>query len=231
MRLLMISLVASTLGGCVDANTDGALLITKNVAPGMGCTFTADVLEPFLAMGTLDTRVGGPYILHPQLRSRITADITNPLNIDQRTVILQGANISISFPNPPAGFTIDTTLLQFRQLFSAPIAPNGGLTDVSFLIIPSTISRAVFPQLTANVPTIVAVASVVVDGQMGGGTVTSQPFQFPVNLTTGLVIDNGTCPLPMTFGTIRAGDPCNPSQDGVVDCCRDAAGNLRCPAT
>jgi hypothetical protein len=229
----MISIAVSALGGCVDNNVDGGIFITKNVAAtGTSCAFTADDSEPFLSQGTLDTRLGGSYVMVAQLKSRISAALEQ---IDQRTVLVQGANISLTFPNAPASVTsaiagLPSDAKQFRQLMSAPLEPNGGISDVSFVIVPNAVSRAVFPLLTVDLQSVVAVANITVDGVMGGGTITSQVFAYPVNLTTGLAQDRGACPLPMDFGTIRPGNPCNVAQDAVVDCCREATGQLLCPA-
>ena len=235
MRLLMIPLVVSAVSGCVDNNVDGGIFITKNLAPpsGTSCAFMANEGEPFLSQGTLDTRFSAAYVMHAQLKSRITASVTQ---LDQRTVLIQGANVSITFPNAPASVTSAISALpadatQFRQLMSAPLAPNGGISDVSFVIISPAVSKAVFPLLSVDLQSVVAVANITVDGLMGGGTITSQTFAYPVNLTTGLANDAGTCPLPMGFGTVRAGNVCGVAQDLPVDCCHEVTGQLRCPAT
>jgi hypothetical protein len=233
MRLFMILLVAATFGGCVASNGDEGMIILKNVAPADTCTFTAAENEPFVAEGTLDTAYNGFYLFVAQLKSRITATAGTE---DQKTILIKGANIDVSFPNSTVFSAAELATLRssgathFRQLFSAPLLPNGGITDVGFIIIPSALSSAVFAKLSATMPSVLAVATFTVDGDMAGGTVTSQKFDYPVNLTTGLVIDAGPCPLPMGT-TVRKGNPCNLDQDASVDCCRLPNNTLRCPAS
>jgi hypothetical protein len=89
--------------------------------------------------------------------------------------------------------------------------------------------------LATNAPSFrtEVIADVVVFGDMSGKEITSQEFQFPVTICNDCVTNEvGPCPLPV--GTVpRAGNACNPFQDGTADCCRMGAPSnaLECPAT
>jgi hypothetical protein len=67
-------------------------------------------------------------------------------------------------------------------------------------------------------------------GDLQGDEIEGDPFNYPVTVCNDCVINmlSPTCPLPI--GTVvRAGNPCNAFQDGVVDCCGDPT-NPQCPA-
>jgi hypothetical protein len=238
-RLLIALTLATAIGGCTaDSGAEG-ILVVKNVAPPPGtvCQFTATEIEPFLSHGTLEVGVSAAYLFTAQMKSRITAMAGQE---DQRTVITQEADIDISFPNSTLFSPAELTAMQqsgqthFAELFAAPIAPNGGITDAGFTLIPTTLADAVHTKLAAITPppTVEAQATFTVVGTMSSERVTSNPFTYAVTMGIGVVLRNlGTCPRPLGTVPLNEPNPCNIAQDGFVDCCTDMNGMLVCPAT
>jgi hypothetical protein len=222
------------LGGCLAESGDGGIFVLKNVLAADKCVLTPSESEPGIAHGRLDLLLPSSYIFIAQMKSRITA-LTG--QEDQRTIITSGAKIDIAFPG--SQFFNDTELADlrtaglthFKQLFTAPLAPNGGLTDAGFDLVPLELVRRIVAKATlTTLFRLEAVATFTIEGDMSGLTVTSQPFVFPITMGNNLSVNvAGTCPLPMDFGAPRTGYSCNPAQDGVVDCCT-TGGFLRCPA-
>jgi hypothetical protein len=246
-RPLVPLVFAAALGACVASNGDEGIFITKNVAPGDGCTLSSDVAEKFLAHGTLDLYSPIPYTFNPQMQSRITATTGKE---DSRTVLLRGARVDLDFVSTDAAgnklFTASELAAlksagatHFQSLFSAPLRPNGGIADASFDLIPTAVTEAIAAKVgstTASFRTEV-VAKVVVYGDMSGSEITSQEFQFPVTVCNDCVVNvltdamgaAQTCPAPA--GTaVTQGNSCNPYQDGPIDCCKMGT-SLVCPAT
>jgi hypothetical protein len=61
-----------------------------------------------------------------------------------------------------------------------------------------------------------------------GASMTSDPFNYPLQVCSGCLIGNeGPCPFKSQ--PTNLGNPCNPAQDQVVDCCT-LNGALICPA-
>lgn len=233
----LVTISAAVTGACVADNGDEGIFITKNVVPGDGCTFTASESEAFYAHGTLSTASPSSYRLNPQMISRISAAEGQE---DQRTVILQGARVDIEFADPDLAAKLDIAGLQaagvtkFQALFTAPLSP-GGVADGSFdLITRRLIDEVIRVEPSAGMVGSAfrteLIAKTVVYGDMSGSEVTSQPFQYPVTLCANCVVRvMGACPLPM--GTMaEQGNPCNPYQDGIVDCCTSGT-DVICPAT
>jgi hypothetical protein len=128
-----------------------------------------------------------------------------------------------------------SAVTKFRSLFSAPLAPNGGLSTATFDLIPTAAVREI-QRKAGTVPAgarlhAQVVATATIYGQLGGGEVESLPFVYPVTVCNDCVVNVGKAcaETPASFMP-RPGNPCNPFQDGVVDCCTDAAGALVCPA-
>lgn len=238
---LSLALVTGLGGGCVDDSVDGGIFVSKIVAPGDNCTFTSTESELFLPHGVWSVQSPGGYLAFPQMSSRITATAAQE---DQRTVILQGARIDIQFADPALAADLDLARLEtegitkFQSRFSAPLAPNGGITDGAIELL----TRRLIDEIVAVRPGIDSLepetpsfrtellASFVIFGDLAGDEVTSQRFTFPVTLCNDCVVNVvGACPLP-TGSMPAEGNACNPFQDGSVDCCVGTNG-LVCPAT
>jgi hypothetical protein len=101
--------------------------------------------------------------------------------------------------------------------------------NVAFEIIPVETLRAIRSSIgdTEHFRAEV-LATITVVGELNGDETVAQPFTFPVTVCTDCVISEiGPCP---TTGTPRTGNPCNPFQDGALDCCVEADNSLTCPA-
>lgn len=236
-----LTFVAALAAGCVDDSSDGGIFVTKAVTPGDACSLSSTEGEPFLPHGVFSVHSTSGYQLFPQMRSRITATDDQ---IDQRTIILAGARVEIEITDDELAGQLDLQKLKddgvtrFQSRFTAPLPPNGGIVDGAIEVItPELIDAiaAVHPDLRstaedAPVFRTELLANVVVFGNMAGDEVTSQKFTFPVTLCNDCVVNIlGACPLPSDI-TAREGNACNIYQDGSVDCCVEASGDLTCPA-
>jgi hypothetical protein len=201
-----------------------------------GCSFSSQETEVSLVRGTLDVSFMSGYVFIAQVKSRITAVAGQE---SQRTVFTRGANIDVTFPDASLFTAAELTalnaknLLHFMSPFTAPISPNGGVTDVLFEVIPAELSA----ELTAKTGFMNTTAQIsfTIAGDLAGGDVTSQKFQYTVTLLNrGLRINKGLCTALSASFTPRTGSPCNLAQDGPVDCCDviDSMSNVVnvCPA-
>ncbi|HEU0037573.1 MAG TPA: hypothetical protein VFQ53_43480 [Kofleriaceae bacterium] len=225
---ILIPLVGAAIG-CAADNGDEGIFVIKNVAPSNGaCEFTGDENEPFVAHGALDIATPAPYLFVAQMKSRVTAEEGQE---DARTIITSHANVDITFPANPELADLEGVdgLTHFKSLFTAPLVPNGGVTDAGFTLIPAAVGQ----ELAARGITgpVEAVGTFTIIGDMSGAEQTSNQFSFGVTLGKNIVINVlGTCDtVPMSF-TGRQGNACNFAQDGIVDCCTRTDGSLACPA-
>ncbi len=227
-RTFITAALALSLGACTAGNGDEAILVTKNVTPGDGCTFTSSASEPGLFHGTISSLSDRSYRLHPQMQSRISGVEGRD---EQRTIITKGAHVDISFANP-ADQVGDASLLHFDSLFSAPVFPNGGITDGAFDIVPADLIKAIRDAKGTASFRLELIVKVVVYGDMSGSDVTSQEYQYPVTVCSDCVVNVLAEKCPVTEALTNLGNPCNPFQDGMVDCCMTDAtpGKLMCPA-
>ncbi|HWO24453.1 MAG TPA: hypothetical protein VNO30_37165 [Kofleriaceae bacterium] len=251
--------VALALAGCVADGSDAGFLIRNNLAPDEdACTFMPSANAPFLARGTIHTRASSPYLLAPLIESRITAAMGQE---SVRTVALQGAKIDLAigpitvedaqgalkfscaaeganacFGESELAELAAAGTTKFRSLFSAPLAPNGGLTTAAFDLVPTAAIREI--ERKTGLGTIPdgarlhaqVVATATLYGQLGNSEVSGLPFVYPVAVCSDCVVNVvGTCAdTPQSFDP-RPGNPCNPYQDGTLDCCTGPTG-LVCPA-
>lgn len=238
---LALSLSLGALSGCMaDEGTDGGLFVLKGVAPGDSCSTMVSADEVGISHGAIDSQLPVGYVFIAQMRSRITAVEGSE---DQRTILTTGARVDIAFPN--STFFSDTELAElqsagltkYRTLFTAPVAPNGGLTDAGFELVPAALVARINAKSRAPFR-LEMVASFTVEGDMSGRSVESNNYHFPITVGRGVTINVlGNCPVSADL-TLRTGSSCNPTQDGVVDCCADPTrvsdlnpDGLVCPAT
>jgi hypothetical protein len=229
---VVVALASAAVTGCDADGTDGGILVLKNVFADTDCTATSLDSETGLSHGSLDVSIVTGYLFIAQMRSRITALDGQE---DQRTIITSGAKIDISFPNSTLFSDAELTqlhdqgLTHFKSLFTVAIAPNEGVTDGPFTLLPIDLVEALAAKLPDAGSRVETVATFTIEGDMSGTTVTSQPFSYAIavgrSITAGSI---GNCPLP-TGSTVRSGYACNPMQDSVVDCCT-SNGKLVCPA-
>ena len=229
VRLVLASLVVP-LVGCVaaDGAGDEAIYVTKALAANDDCSFSASENAQYIGHGVITAFSPAPYLIHPQLKSRVTT--TDSSQQDLKTIQIRGARVNLEFKDASVGARVTAAHKKFETLFSAPLAPNAGsVTDTTFEMIPegalASIAASIGP--TDDFATEV-VGKLVVYGDLAGDEVVSQEFQFPVTICSNCITVNlGTCPLPATT-SIRAGNACNVFQDGIVDCC-DTGSGLLCP--
>jgi hypothetical protein len=229
LRLAALSaLVAMT--GCVDTGDEGMIIRNVTAVSGDSCAFSGSPDQPFLAHGVVSSYSPVGYLFTPLIQSRVIADNDQQL---QRTIQLRSANVRLvekaRSVNDGAPTQSEATRGEFSTLFAGALPP-GGSVNVGFDLIPPHILRTLIPAATTDRVSVQLVATVTVVGDFTGDEITSTPFQFPVTVCNDcIVVDNGAC--PMTLGSPRAGNACNPYQDGIVDCCRDDANNLICPGS
>lgn len=233
-------LFTSTLAfaGCVaDSGGEGFVILNNTAVPSDSCAFTGDPTQAFIAHGQIFSGSPAGYLLTPLFESAITNDTTSEL---QRTIMFSGANIELTVEaltithadgsttnaTPP---TLEGTEGKFRVLFSGSLPP-GGSANVAFEVLPVPTMHTIMQSSGAAAGESVNAevkALVKPDGTMGGDRVDGAPFTYPITVCNDcVVVDRGACPL--SSGTIRTGNACNPFQDGPVDCCEDG-GTLVCP--
>lgn len=239
------TLVFCSLLGCAANDGDGGMIVLNNSATAADtCSFTADVNEPFLASGTLVLNSPSPYLLTPLIQSKITPVMGMEL---QQTIEFRGAKIDLDIPTikTHAGGTTNTYsfdsselstmhdqgITHFKSLFSGSVGPQG-FANVAFDIVPLELLDAINAKIGSDPGSLDAevVANITVFGDIGGNEVDSDLFVYPVTVCTDCITNIiGSCDMVPTGTTVRIGDPCNPFQDGVVDCC--ISGNTTvCPA-
>ena len=225
MRVLLTLVPALALGACVSHGDEGMVVLNNtSVAAATMCSLTGDVSQPFQPSGTISVLSPSGYLVTPLIQSRITADTTNPDELTQRTIELEGAHVHLSFPT--GSQTVTTTApLDFDALFSANLPPQG-TANVAFELVPAQLIHDA-ANLSGTV-SVEVVANVTVYGTLGGNRIDATPWQYPVTICSDCIVQNlGAC--GMVTATNK-GNPCNPFQDGLVDCCTTGTGALECPA-
>jgi hypothetical protein len=245
LRLRALATVAPALAlvACAAQNNgDGGMIVLENTALVQGataCMFTGLAGQPSLSAGIISSASPVPYLMEPLIESKITAVTGTEA---ERTIVIEGADITLTVPSATirkangssSSFTVtlDSSDSAFQSLFSGSVGPNEATANVGVNLIPVSVLASIQQQAQAaglaagDSMSAQVVASLKIYGELGGSRVDAVPFQYPVTVCNDCVVfDHGACPLT---GQVRSGNPCNPYQDGVVDCC-ETGGALECP--
>jgi hypothetical protein len=238
----LVALVAVV--GCAD--TGGQTLIVLNItAPDDEC-----VIDPgaggaaFIPAGRIDatgvvelgSQVG--YLATPAIEN--IADGQMGAQASNRTVILQGARVDLVIGTHADGTELlsagelealtNINALRFTAPFSGAIEPDGGRVGVAFELVPPAVVAAISGKLAVGEVALVTGSFSVFGRTVGGSSVESDPFDFPVTVCNGCLFTHlGNC-LGLPDDEYPAGGACNLFQDAAGTCCTSSAGFEVCPA-
>jgi hypothetical protein len=214
MRVPVLVLLAI---GCVKNGADGMVILENDAATATTCTFTGVTGQPTLSSGQIFANSTNAYLLTPLVESRLSAG--SGLEVD-RSILLQGANVTLS----GNGVALPNTS------FSTPVSgtiPPGGTVNVSFPVIPVEDLAGFVNGSDQGLITV----TVQIYGTEGGGTIDSEPFTYGVTVCpedAPCVVQDPKVTCDAFTGGALVGNPCNPFQDGMVDCCT-TNGKYVCP--
>ena len=237
VRSMMVGLLAVSAAACVDDAGDGAVRIIRNTAiEENSCIVSSQLTATGRSGGTIEATSPVDYVLTPVVQNFATS--SGGKLTSQRTAFIEGANIDLTFSDPElfsaAELSSAASLVKFSSPFSAAVNPDGGTAGVGFSVVPLELLKLIQPKLSASRPRATINVRIQLHGKMGGGHFESEPFMYPVNVCDYrigpcVVAPTLVCGATLPQGqTIRKGNPCNPYQDGIVDCCT-LDGALVCP--
>ena len=240
------ALVASAmLAACTTTSGDNTIVVLHNQLPAAGCVLSADVNGAFRSAGRMDLYQWVPgaestgYILTPLVANYAFAKSDQPQEIMRRTVLVRGAHVDLKF-NDATFMTADDQaaldaagLLHFDVRFAGAIPPNQSLAAFTFQTIPAGVFDAIrrkYDGLTKLGPDVDMIASVVIYGDLGSGSIESSAFEFPVTACDGCLTNlAGECSALSTDFKARTGGVCSVMQDDVIDCCTDSTDTTKPP--
>jgi hypothetical protein len=235
--LAVLAGVAAVSPACV--HNDSTIFIREVVAPqfahpGMACVFTPDPAQAFSWSGLLDVSLANGYNAVYLVGNQMLATVNaNQLQTETSTVTIQGAIVRITSAD---GHELD----RYTRLTSATISPSTGSTPGYATVSATIIDVRRILSGSAAVQNVIAsplgqsgfarlVTYVRVFGQtLGGQSVESNEFEYPVDVCNGCLIsftNNPNYPTPNCVGNAAAGTatsqtqiPCYPGQDLAIDC-------------
>lgn len=235
-------LVAASASSCV-AN-DASLVIIGLMAPpvttgvGAACTYTPNVIGPFMSGGTMDVAFEEEYapvlLLGNQLVPR--GDPAN-VRIETDAITVQGAIVRIT---DASGATLDNFTVPGDAFILPSSGGTPGLAAFSTTLVSPAAADAVRQLLGGSFGTKRLIAYVTVFGRTTGGThIESGEVGIPVNACFGCLVtfpagsnDPLQQPQPNCKGGATGGattiiTPCVTGQDQPIDC-RLCQGNIAC---
>ena len=193
--------------------------------------------------GTLDLSIvrgdaASAYFFFPLIENNLPSASSGSL--DSNEIQLSGFDIDITALNP-AGLAPSvaavfqaaqgTPQVHYQTAWSGGIASGGGQLTAIVPVFPVALAQSLLasggigggPSVTVNL-------HIQARGTTNSGSgMTSDPFDFPVDICNGCLV-GAIMPCPYATAPSNLGNSCNPAQDQVVDCCSDN-GALVCPPT
>jgi hypothetical protein len=216
------------------AHNDSSLFVQDVLAPqlvatGQSCLYTTDPTQPFISAGALDVALKAEYtptfLIGNQLVSQSNSQ---QLQTETSTITIQGAVVRIT---DSAG----NQLAKFTDLAAATVYPAIGTTPgyapISVTIIDQATASNAVNGLAANSTVRVVTYVQFFGNTLGGESVQSDDFEFPVDLCVGCLVlfssasENAADPTPncaaaaTSTGMVSAlPSPCFLGQDAKTDC-------------
>lgn len=201
-----------------------------------GCTVPVNATV-YQGVGRLDLAIvqsnaDSAYLFFPLLQNNLPHSAGT---LDANQIQLSGFNVDIT---PLAGTTSATDVVlqgnsaaHFRASWSGSIGSGGSQLSAIVDAFPVTLASQLLgnggvgadPNATLNLR-VSAIGTTVT-----GTDMQSDPFDFPLEICVGCLVANVQA-CPFTGAPANPGNPCNPAQDDIVDCCTENGG-LICPAT
>ena len=211
------------------AHDDATIFIRHVMAPPSAgvsgaCQYQSDPTQPYINSGLVDAALRqtyGPVILVGN--QLITQGSTDQVRVETARVTVQGAFVKVVDP-VDGSVVMDNTVLS-----SGTIDPGAGNTP-SYLALFVTLMNAAavahFDPGTVSAPARVAISYVKVYGQtLGGVSVESNEFQFPIYVCHGCLVDFPAGAATTNYcagatGTTNSNVkiPCSLGQDQTADC-------------
>ncbi len=227
--------VAFLLVGC--GRVPGQFEILNNQVPDTsgGCSIPAEPTV-YQGKGTLDVGIvnntfHSAYLVFPLIENNLSG--TGAAN-DPNQIQLSGFDVDIT----PIGDataaaaqvlnSASPSLLHFRIPWSGGVSSNGGKISAVVEAVPVDLALQLAGAggLGAAGGLDLNIKIQALGTTNSGRSLTSDPFNYPVDVCNGCLIGNVA---PCPYKPANTGNPCNPAQDEVVDCCTNN-GDLVCPA-
>ena len=240
IAVLVYGLSGLALVGCVDPGEDALLIVLHNQVPEEGCQVSPSEAGPFIPAGRIDAigQLGNAnpvgYLMTPTIKN--LGDSQGGMFEAERTVILQGARVTVTLENSgDIGVDLAGLPTQFTAPFSGAVSPDGGVAATIFEAVPAAVVARLGPALhdeNPDTPNKLALltAEFTVFGRMNDGGIEAAPFTYPVTVCYGCLYTNlGLC-ANVAAGMYGTGGACNLFQDAPAQCCVSSTGALVCPA-
>jgi hypothetical protein len=239
IRLAVLGFAAATVLGCTD---NPSMVIARNVRPSADCVIDPGNAES-LFRGLLDVTSPLPdgslnlgYVFTPVISNPVLATMSstmNPTNPSARIIFLQGARVELLAGPAQRSQQIIATLsaanLTNRTVRFGGSIPPAGEVGVGFEVIDLE-QVDLIGQLVAD-ELVTIVVRVTVFGTRDDADIESLPFEYPITLCRGCLIqDLGSCSTIDPMAEIAQGGTCGLLQDERLSCCTTASGQSQCPA-
>jgi hypothetical protein len=234
-RALLI-VMSSGLAAAACGRIPGQFIIVNNQVPQIGCVIpTNDAV--YRGQGEVDLQIvnqadQSAYLVFPLLENELPGSSGG---IDPNLITLTGFNVDISGigPVPAQTATIlgdpgNRSITHYQVPWSGSVPSGGGKVSAAVNGLPVALALLILgtQEIGLN-PSVTLDLRVSALGHTPTQSFESDPLDYPVSLCVGCLVANlQSC--PFTAMLKNPGNPCNPAQDDIVDCCLTGA-NLLCP--
>ena len=221
MKPALLLLAAATVGaaGCASNDLSLSIVQMESVTPANMCVAMATAGAIGLGRGVLDVSMvtTAGYIAVPVVKNGLASNLNG---VEYNAITVLGANVKLT---DAAGGTLTLPSGQ-SSFFYAAVGGRldpGGTVPIFVEVIPRDAAQALAGMIPAD-GNFTVVAEVQPVGMHSTDQIVGGAFSFPIDLCSGCLLKNSTCPLPK--GTVVT-DPCFPQQDVQTLCCTDATSN------
>jgi hypothetical protein len=231
---LLSACVLLLLVGC--GRVQGQFIVLQNQVPQTGCSVPAEPSSQYRPDGVLDVSIvnnkaTAGYLVFPLLENDLPGSPKGQVDGNRialsNWVVSVGVNPNYTPPGIVSAFNQDASLTSYTLPTSGSVASGGGHTASVVDVFPPELVGEVSNAMANGGGSFTAYATIHAIGNTINGSIQSDDFVFPISVCSGCLIGNQSM-CPFRSPPANLGNPCNPAQDDIVDCCTVSA-NLFCP--
>jgi hypothetical protein len=217
--------------GCEE--NSASLVILQNQVPGEGCVVSSEPSGDYRPQGKLDvfwyTEIGEPtsYYMFPLVQNNLvsTVDEDNGV-VEQNCITIKETQVDLDLG--ALGTYVESNFTKYSVPTAVTICP-GETRAVSVMVVPNQVVSLIASQIPENGMEYFN-AKIRMVGKRGSTKIKSNSLTYPIFVCNGCLINNlGSCDTANIPQDPDPGNPCNPAQDDMLDCCTQGVEWV-CPA-
>jgi hypothetical protein len=181
------AMLVGNVAGCADDSGDSTIIILESKLPDADCKVTPSLDGIALTQGVINATMPRPFLAFPLMQNVAMSGTSAPASV--RTFFASKMSIVLTSPDPVTSAALSPATFSTPVAFT--LAPDGSFAVTGVNVMSQQQVADIGATLSGTRTSTLVNASIAVEGKMGGGSISSNTFDFPIEVCIGAgCIDN-----------------------------------------